>query len=76
MIMLFLHSKTQLDLQGGSDAEISGKLLAAGKGSLEPVYASMLSEFDVMVASVAKAIADANDLLEKTKVSRAESLII
>ena len=53
--------------QAGGDADITAKLLAAGKSPLEPVFEALLREFDPLVATVAKVGADTTELLEQTK---------
>ena len=53
------------------DTDVTAKLLAAGKGPLDSAEASLLAEFDAIVATVAKAISDSSDLLARTKVGNA-----
>ena len=52
-----------------NDTVISAKLLASGSSSLDPAFASLLSELDPLVATVSKAVSDSEDLLQRTKVS-------
>jgi hypothetical protein len=66
--LFFISMVFSICRQTMNDAAISAKLLAAGNVSLETSLAALLSEFDPLNATIAKAISDSNELLQRTKV--------